>query len=174
MSASDRQREDPARQGRVAAIDLGKARVGVAVSDELGLCAHERPTLDGRNRRRLLESLRALAEQEGIVRFVVGWPLHMSGDAGRAADRAVSFAQQLADATGREVELCDERWTSVQAERELRAAGRRGRSSSGNVDARAAALILQQWLDARRPPSPSSPVGHDPGGEAGGGGVGGG
>lgn len=145
-------RDETAPVGRVAAIDLGKARVGVAVSDELGLLAHEHGTLSGRNRRRLLAALRELTDRHSIVRFVVGWPLHMSGDAGAAAHRASRFAQQLADATGVEVELVDERWTSVQAERELRD-GRAGpRRSRRSVDERAAALILQQWLDGRRSP----------------------
>jgi putative Holliday junction resolvase len=136
---------------RVAALDLGKARVGVAVSDELGLLAHPRPTLDGRNRRRLLEALRRLAEAEGVRRFVVGWPLHMSGLPGVAAARAARFAQQLADATGLEVELSDERLTTVQAKRELDGDGRARRRAPGTLDAMAAVLILQHWLDRRRP-----------------------
>jgi putative Holliday junction resolvase len=153
--SDDLQPDDPASigRGRVVAIDFGKVRVGVAVSDELGLLAHERPTLDGRNRRRLLTALGELARELSVVRFVVGWPLHMSGEPGVAARRAAKFAQQLADATGLEVELCDERWTSVQAERELSAGEpRRGRRRE-RVDARAAALILQQWLDTHRPAS---------------------
>jgi putative Holliday junction resolvase len=137
----------PKLAGRVAALDLGKARVGVAVSDELGLLAHARATLDGRNHRKLLDALRQLAEDDGIVRFVVGWPLDMTGQRGVAAERAARFAQQLADATGVEVELVDERWTTVQAERELRASGASSERTRAEVDAVAAALILQQWLD---------------------------
>jgi putative Holliday junction resolvase len=121
--------------------------VGVAVSDELGLMAHPRATLDGRNRRALLEELRQLAEAEGVERFVVGWPLGMSGVPGIAAGKAARFAQQLADATGREVELCDERLTTVQAARELDASGHSRKSARRRVDAVAAALILQHWLD---------------------------
>lgn len=139
---------------RVAAIDLGKARVGVAVSDELGCLAHPRPNLDGSNRRGLLSELAALARQEGVGRFLVGWPLDMTGREGIAARRAARFADELAAATGLDVELVDERWTSVQAERELRSGsdkrGARGRARvRQHVDAAAATIILQHWLDAR-------------------------
>jgi len=136
-------------QGRVAGIDLGKARVGVALSDELGMLAHPKDTLDGRKRHELLRQLRELAEMEGISRFVVGWPLGMRGEPGIVADRAARFAQQLADATGREVELLDERLTTVQATRELRGTGANRATSERRVDGVAAALILQAWLDRR-------------------------
>ena len=104
---------------RVAAIDLGKARVGLAVSDDLGMMAHPRPPLDGRKRRALLDALTSLAEEEGIVRFLVGLPLSMSGREGVAAQRAMRFCQQLADATGVAVELVDERLTTVQGARDM-------------------------------------------------------
>src|SRR5262252_8529992 len=90
---------------KAAAIDLGKARVGVAVTDELGLMAHARPFLDGRSKKPLLRALAELAREEGIERFLVGLPLEMSGGEGRAARRALAFAQELADATGVEVEM---------------------------------------------------------------------
>ena len=136
---------------RVAALDLGKVRVGVAISDELGLLAHPRPTLDGRKRPALLQALRELAEAEAVSRFVVGWPIGMSGEPGIAAARAARFAQQLADATGLEVELCDERLTTVQAKRELDGGSPLRRRARGEVDAMAAVLILQHWLDRHRP-----------------------
>src|ERR1700690_4464622 len=92
---------------RVAAIDLGKARVGVAVSDELGLMAHTRPFLDGHSRRPLLAALAALAREDSITRFLVDLPLEMTGEQGPAARRALAFAEELADATGVEVEMID-------------------------------------------------------------------
>ena len=90
---------------KVAAIDLGKARVGLAVTDELGLMAHPRPALDGRNRKALLASLAAFAQEEGVVRFLVGLPLEMTGAEGSAARGAREFAAALADASGVTVEL---------------------------------------------------------------------
>jgi putative Holliday junction resolvase len=139
-----------ADRGRAAAIDLGKARVGVAVADELGLFAHPRPLIDGRDRRALLAALTALAREEGIQRFLVGLPLEMNGAEGPAARRAASFAQALADATGVEVELVDERLSTVEASRRLREGGVSARRGKPRVDGAAAAVILQAWLDGRR------------------------
>lgn len=138
----------PQHEGRVAAIDLGKARVGLAVSDELRMLAHPRPALDGSSQKAVVSALATLAKEEGLVRFLVGLPLAMSGEEGVAARRAARFCQKLADATGVEVELVDERLTTVQADRALREAGHRDRKA--RIDGAAAALILQHWLDARR------------------------
>jgi putative Holliday junction resolvase len=77
---------------RVLAIDLGKARVGVAVTDELGLMAHTRPFLDGKSRKALLRALAELGREDHIQRFLVGLPLEMSGREGPAARRALAFA----------------------------------------------------------------------------------
>ena len=138
------------RVPKLAALDLGKARVGVAVADDLGLYAHARPPFDGRNRKALLAALGALAREEGITRFLVGLPLALSGDEGPAARRALAFAEELAAATGVEVELVDERLTTVQADRELAASGRSRKESRGQVDGVAAAILLQARLDAGR------------------------
>src|SRR5580693_2715577 len=90
---------------KVAAIDLGKARVGVAVTDELGMMAHTRPFLDGKSRKALIRALVALCREEGIGRFLVGLPLEMTGAEGPSARRALAFAHELADAAGVEVEM---------------------------------------------------------------------
>ena len=134
---------------RVAAIDLGKVRVGVAISDELGLLAHPRPSLDGKSKKALLSALSALAREEQITRFVVGLPLMMSGAKGSAAHRAAEFARELAGATGIEVELLDERLTTVEATRRLRVGGVSRRAERQLVDGVAAAVMLQSWLDRR-------------------------
>ncbi len=139
------------QHGRVAAIDLGKTRVGVALSDELGMLAHPRPALSGKNDKQLLAALTRLVQSEGIGRFLVGYPLSMSGREGVAAKRAVRFCQRLANTTGVEVELVDERLTSLEAERRLTAAGASRAEVKARVDGEAAAIILQQWLDARDP-----------------------
>lgn len=138
----------PQQAGRVAAIDLGKARVGLAVSDELRLLAHPRPALDGKSLNALVSALAAIAAEEGIVRFLVGLPLAMSGEEGVAARRARRFCQKLANATGVEIELVDERLSTVQASRALREAG--GRRHQERIDGAAAAVVLQQWLDRHR------------------------
>jgi putative Holliday junction resolvase len=133
---------------KVAGIDFGKARVGVAVSDDLGLMAHPRPSLEGRNRRALLQALNDLAQSEQLTKFVVGLPLEMTGERGPAADRAIAFAQQLADLTHLEVELQDERLTTVQANRNLAASEVRRAKRRHQIDAASAVVILQAWLDA--------------------------
>jgi len=138
---------------RVAAVDLGKVRVGLAVSDELGLVAHARAPLTGGNQRRLLAELAALAEADEIEWFLVGLPLDRAGDEGQEAQRARRFAQALADATRREVELVDERLSTVEATRRLREGGVSARKGRRLVDGVAAAVLLQAWLDARREPT---------------------
>lgn len=144
-------------RGRVAAIDLGKARVGIAVSDELNLLAHPRPAFEGRSLKRLVAQLAKLADEDRIERFLVGLPLSMSGEAGVAAQRAMRFCQKLADATGREVELVDERLTTVQASRALDEAGVAKRARQAHIDGAAAAIMLQRWLDEHRAKTDNGP-----------------
>jgi putative Holliday junction resolvase len=129
--------------------------VGVAIDDELGAMAHPRGTLDARDRKALLSALRALADEENAVRFVVGLPLDMRGGEGMAARRARALAQDIADATGRAVELWDERLTTVQAQRALHASEVRGRRARERIDEAAACAILQSWLDAHRGKRPA-------------------
>jgi len=138
------------RTGRTCGLDPGKARVGVAIDDELGLLAHPRGVLDARDPVALLAALRSLADDEHVVRFVVGLPLDMRGGEGAAARQARLFAQRVADVTGREVELWDERLSTVQAQRALAASEVRGKKARERVDEAAACAILQAWIDARR------------------------
>jgi putative Holliday junction resolvase len=136
-------------RGRTCGLDPGKARVGVAMDDELGVLAHPRGALDGRDRKALFVALRRMADDDGVVRFVVGFPLDMRGTEGAAAREARGFAQGLADATGREVVLWDERLSTVQAQRSLDASDRRGKKARARIDEAAACAILQAWLDSR-------------------------
>jgi putative Holliday junction resolvase len=121
----------------------------VALEDELGLLAHPRGTLDARDEKALLAALRSMAEAERIVRFVVGLPLDMKGGEGASAVEARRFAQRVADSTGREVVLWDERLSTVEAQRSLSASGVRGTKARARIDEAAACTILQAWLDAR-------------------------
>lgn len=136
-------------RARTCGIDPGKARIGVSMDDELGLLAHPRGALDGRDRGAAFEALRKMADDDGVVRFVVGLPLDMHGGEGAAAREARSFAQGLANATGRQVVLWDERLSTVQARRSLMASGRRGKQARSRIDEAAACAILQSWIDAR-------------------------
>lgn len=135
------------KRGRTCALDLGAARVGVAIDDELALMAHPRGVLPGRDVPALLAALGKMADEEGVVRFVVGLPLDMKGGEGDAARRAREMAQRIADATGRSVELWDERLTTVQASRALAASEVRGKKAKERIDEAAACAILQAWLN---------------------------
>jgi putative holliday junction resolvase len=143
-------RECPGHPRVVVALDLGKSRVGVAISDELGLLAHPRPPLDGRDKKALLLALVEMAREEKVELFVVGLPLDMSGAAGPMATRAAGFARELTEAAGVPVELFDERWTTVEAGRMLRQSGVDARKGKGLVDGVAASVMLQSWLDRAR------------------------
>ena len=138
------------RRARTVGLDFGGARCGVAIDDELGKLAHARPNFAAKDRKLLLESLVAFAAEEHAARFVVGLPLEMSGREGRAAERVRDFAQQLADASGLDVVLWDERLTTVEASRALRASGHDARAQKSRIDGAAAVAILQSWLDGRR------------------------
>jgi putative Holliday junction resolvase len=139
---------------RAIAVDVGKVRVGVAVADELGLVAHPRPYVDGRDPRRAVEALAALAAAEHIDRFVVGLPRTLRGEEGPPARRARRFAAALAKRTGLAVELADEWLSTREARGRLRDAGLGERELRQRVDSAAAAVVLQSWLDARREVSP--------------------
>lgn len=131
----------------VAALDLGKVRVGVAVSDEQVPLACPRQHLDGRDRKRLVVSIQRLVEREGITHFIVGLPLDARGEIGPAARRAQVFAEQVHEATGVTVTLWDERFTTTEAQRRLREGGTNSRKSKDKIDGAAACVLLQSWLD---------------------------
>ena len=134
---------------RVAAVDLGSVRVGLAVSDELGLMAHPRPHLPGGALPALLEALAQVATAESIAHFLVGLPRLLDGSEGRGARAARRFAAALARRTGLQVTLCDEWLTTREAHERLREGGHSSRERRERVDSAAAAVMLQSWLDGR-------------------------
>lgn len=119
------------------------------MSDELGMFAHPRGVLDGRRRPELLASLRDLVRAEDIRHVLVGLPLDMKGGEGDAARKARLLAQEIADATGANVELVDERLSTVQAQRALAASEVRGKKARAHIDEASAVVLLQAWLDAK-------------------------
>ena len=130
-------------------LDVGDRRIGVAVSDELGLTAQPVLTLVRSNRRQDLKSLQRLIRKHNCVAIVVGNPLYMSGDQSPQAVKAQAFAQILREETGLPVHLWDERLTTHEAHRILYEAGRERRRHGKVVDQVAATLILQSFLDER-------------------------
>jgi putative holliday junction resolvase len=132
---------------RAAAIDLGAVRVGLAVADDLGLLAHPRPFLDGKNQAALLRKLQELQSEERLEVFVLGLPRELNGREGPAAKRARAFAAKLEQATPAKVELYDEWLSTREAAGRLRAQGLNAKQQRGRIDSAAAAILLQSWLD---------------------------
>ena len=133
--------------GHILAVDYGRRRIGLAVSDELGLTAQPLATLVRSNRRNDLRRLREIVRKHGVRRIVVGHPVHLDGSAGEMAGEAARFAARIERETGLPVELVDERLTSWEAEHvqaETKAGRRRGRRG---VDQIAAAVILREYLE---------------------------
>jgi putative Holliday junction resolvase len=135
---------------RAAAIDLGSTRIGLAVSDELGLLAHPRPFLPACSSGQLVERLSKLATSEGVDVFVIGLPKTLDGREGPLARRARVIAAQLKQGVGRRVILVDERLSTHQAHSELQTLGFDAKERKSRVDSVAAAILLQMFLDAER------------------------
>lgn len=134
----------------ILAVDLGSVRIGLALSDRLGLAAYPLGALQRKGARRDFTELRKLVQEHEVTRAVVGLPLLMSGEEGSAAVQARSFADKLRAAVdGLDVEMWDERLTTVEAERLLAEAKVKRRRRRQVVDSLAATLILQSYLDAR-------------------------
>ena len=135
---------------RLLGLDVGSRRIGVAVSDPLGITAQGLQTIRRKNKRTDYAELERLVRQYEVAEIVVGYPLRMSGLEGMQAEKMTHFAQELRQRFSLPVHLWDERLSSVQANRLLRESEisiqKRGRA----VDRLAAVLILQSFLDARR------------------------
>jgi putative Holliday junction resolvase len=134
----------------VLGIDAGERRVGVAMSDELRLLASPLTVLDrAHGLAPVLDTLAELTVREGVVQIIVGLPLNADGSQGRQARRAQDFARVASRVIGIPVQLWDERLSTQEAEEILRAQGRNLRRlrQRGEIDAVAAAVILQDYLD---------------------------
>jgi putative Holliday junction resolvase len=141
---------EPGAGPRYLGLDVGNRRIGVAVSDELGLTAQPVLTLERRrSRREDLRSLGRLARRFAVAGIVVGYPAHLSGDASPQAAKAETFAAELGTLTGLPVHLWDERLTTREAHRILYEAGHARQQHRRVVDQVAATLILQSFLDGK-------------------------
>jgi putative Holliday junction resolvase len=138
-------------QSRFLGLDVGNRRIGVAVSDELGLTVQPVMTLERRNNpREDLRSLGRLARKFGVAGIVVGNPVHMSGEVSPQAAKIQKFASELGELVGLPIHLWDERLTSHEAHQILYEAGHRRQDHRKVVDQVAATLILQSFLDSRK------------------------
>jgi putative Holliday junction resolvase len=135
---------------RYLGLDVGNRRIGVAVSDELGLTAQPVLTLTRRhNQREDLRSLARLCRRFGVVGIVVGNPVHLSGDVSPQAAKTQAFAAALGELAGLPIHLWDERLTTREAHQILYEAGHPRQEHRKVVDQVAATLILQSFLEQR-------------------------
>jgi len=141
---------------RILGVDFGRARIGLAVSDELGLLAHPVKTIPVS--RDAAKQIDEIVREKNVERVVIGLPRHMNGSVGESAGEALAFAEKLRKLLPCDVVTWDERLTTIAANRALRDGGRKTRDSRNVVDQVAAQMILQGYLDGLQ-------SAHDPGPE---------
>ena len=135
---------------KVMSIDLGDVRTGVAVSDVTGFLAGRSVSITQRDRDKLLEEILVLIEKEKPGELVMGLPINMDGTEGPRAEKSRAFGDRLQEASGLPVKYMDERGSSITANRLLSDAGKKKGKQRAQVDAVAAAIILQNYLDSKR------------------------
>lgn len=135
--------------GRILAIDYGSRRMGMAVSDPLGITAQGLETLGRKSKRKDFARLQEVLRNYEVKEIVLGYPLRMSGEAGPQSEKVAKFARELRQEFNLPVHLWDERLTSAEANRLLRDAELSIEKRARAVDRIAAVLILQAFLDAR-------------------------
>ena len=133
---------------RILALDLGKKRIGIAISDPLGITAQGMPNLNRTNKRSDLDALQQLIRERGVGLILLGNPINMRGAEGRQSVWVREFAGALESRTGLPVKLWDERLTSVEAGRVLRSSGISIEKRAAAVDRLSAVILLQSYLDS--------------------------
>jgi putative Holliday junction resolvase len=141
-------RQEQSMKGRVLALDLGKKRIGLALSDPMGITAQGLPTLQRTRIREDLDTLAKLVEEWDVRLLLMGHPLHMSGKEGRQAEYTREFAERLQQRTGIELLYWDERLTTVAAQRVLRESGISIAKRALAVDKLSAQILLGSYLDS--------------------------
>lgn len=136
--------------GRVLGLDVGSRRIGIAVSDPLGITAQGLETLERKNKRHDFEHLERVIREYEVREIVVGLPLRMSGAEGTQSEKMRAYAEDLKKRFGLPVHLWDERLTSAEANRFLRETELSIEKRGKAVDRMAAVLILQGWMESRR------------------------
>ena len=142
-------RPRPRSLGRVLGLDVGSKRIGVAISDLLGITAQGLETIQRQNKRLDFGQLEKMIREHEVTEIVVGYPLRMSGAEGVQAEKMQRFAEELRQRFQLPVHLWDERLSSAQANRLLRETEMSIKRRGQVVDQMAAVLILQSWMDAR-------------------------
>ena len=135
---------------RIMAIDYGDAHTGIAISDPTGFLAGTTTTIHSRKEEVVLEELTRLVRDNRVDELVMGFPRNMDGTEGPRAELYKAFAAKVEEATGLKPVLWDERRTTVDAHRILFEAGKNAKKRKKTVDAVAASLILEGYLDFKR------------------------
>jgi putative holliday junction resolvase len=135
-------------KGRILALDLGKKRIGLALSDPLGITAQGLPTLERTNIREDMGALADIVREREVTLLLMGNPLHMSGDEGRQTAYVHEFAERLAEHTGVPLKYWDERLTTVEAHRVLRSSGIGIEKRARAIDKLSAVILLESYLDS--------------------------
>ena len=135
---------------RVLALDVGEKRIGVALSDPSGVLAFPLTTLPSASQSQDVGAVLRLAAERDVELILVGLPLSLSGRMGPQASLVARFAESLASQAEVPVKTVDERFSTVEAERLVRDAGGRPARQRARVDAEAASVILQSYLDSTR------------------------
>ncbi len=133
---------------RILAIDHGTVRMGLAVSDELGMLAHPLEALPAEPVPAFLDALKSLIREREVALLLVGLPRNMDGSSGPAVQKVEAFIHLLRETILIPVRTWDERLTSLQAHRMLAETGKREKERRGRIDSSAAAVLLQSYLDA--------------------------
>ena len=134
----------------VLGLDVGKKRVGVAGCDGTGLIATGLTTINRTSFQADVEQLQEIVEDREVKLLVVGLPYTMAGELGFQARQVQKFAQRIATALNLPVEYVDERLTSIEAEEQMKAQRLSVSRNKATIDRKAAAIILQRWLDVQR------------------------
>ncbi len=136
--------------GRILSLDYGQRRIGVAVSDPLGVTAQPLDTWDGLEFNQIVEKIGLLITQLGIEKIIIGLPLTLKGEKGPSVKKVEQFAKRLKRSIAIPVILWDERLTSIQAKRILHQAEEKPSRRKGKVDLIASVLLLQNYLEFQK------------------------
>ena len=132
---------------KIIGLDYGKKRIGVAISSEDNQYSFPYETIDNISKQAVENSLRKIIQDEEVVKLVIGMPLNQHGDKGEAGEMVEKFGQRLGQALGIKIVFEDERFSSVQASKQLQDSGLNAKKSRKYIDQQSAQLILQTYLE---------------------------
>lgn len=134
---------------RILGIDLGEKRIGISISDELGITAQGLPTVNSINEVEDLKNIKKIIDEYGVEKIILGLPKNMNGSLGKQAKKALAFAEKLKSSFQLPVELEDERLSTAKAEKYLIEINRSRKKRKKVIDKMSSMIILQSFLDRR-------------------------